>query len=778
MTRPGRCGLLVLGLLASGTSGAWADPPKLADASPAGARRGEAAEVTLSGTGLGANPRLIAAFPCQVEALPAERSKPEAWAFRLIIPASVPIGAYPVRVQTDEGVSNPMLFAVGQLPQVAEVEDNGKFEAAQALPATPLVVEGRAAGNDVDQFRFAGKKGQKIVVDAQCARIGSVLDPSIKLSQATPTRRFVAAADDTPGLLTDARLTAELPEDGDYVVELSDSRYAGAGRPVYRLLIGEIPIAEEVYPLGGREGETVGFELRGGTSADPRADAGRLSPLPHASVAWPKFGGEAGGLDVESLNPLVVSRLPELREPADPAAPPIRVAAPVVLNGRMEAPGDEDRFAVAVKPGSKLRVRVEAASLGSSLDAVLQVLNAKGAQIVQGDDQATAGPMRAGVAVKLIDPDPALAVDVPADVEEITLVVRDLEKRGGVGFPYRVVVEPATPDFKLALEASEANVPRGGTTVVGLTLTREGYDGPVTLSVVDPPAGLTFRPGSVAAGQAVGKLSLSATADAAFAVADLKIVGEGQGPEGPIRRVAARRDVFAQQEYLATNALQRETLATAPAAPSVVTLDVPAGPVEAIHGQPVAIPVTIARTAGADAAMDLNALAPPAGFTAAAVKVAEKADRADFAVVVAAEAALGATTLGLSAKGKFGEVERTVEAPAFTLNVVRPIDLTLEAPAVEAAPGATVEIKGKLARRGAFKDAVVVKLDGLPAGLTAEPVTVAPESSDFVVKAVAAADAKPAEAAAKVLAAFQVDKKDYAFPPAPLAVKIVAAPPK
>ncbi|KAJ3046426.1 hypothetical protein HK102_013181, partial [Quaeritorhiza haematococci] len=282
-----------------------------------------------------------------------------------------------------------MLFAVGQLPQVAEVEDNGKFETAQALPATPLVVEGRAAGNDVDQFQFAGKKGQRIVVDAQCARIGSVLDPSIKLSQATPTRRFVAAADDTPGLLTDARLTAELPEDGDYVVELSDSRYAGAGRPVYRLLIGEIPIAEEVYPLGGRAGEPVGFELRGGASADPRADACRLTPLAHASVAWPKFGGEAGGLDVESLNPLVVSGLPEIREPADPAAPPIRVAAPIVLNGRIEAPGDEDRFVVAVKPGSKLRVRVDAASLGSSLDAVLQVLNAKGAQIVQGDDQAT-----------------------------------------------------------------------------------------------------------------------------------------------------------------------------------------------------------------------------------------------------------------------------------------------------------------------------------------------------------------------------------------------------
>jgi len=777
MTRPGRRGLLALGILAAGASTAWADPPKIADASQAGVRRGEAAEVTLTGTSLAANPRLIAAFPFEIEALPPERSKPEAWAFRLTVPASTPIGAYPIRVQTDEGISNPLLFSVGQLPQVAEVEDNGTFDTAQALPATPVVVEGRAAGNDVDQFRFAGKKGQRIVVDAQCARIGSVLDPSIRLTQATPTRRFLAGVDDTPGLLTDARLTAELPEDGDYVVEISDSRYAGGGRPVYRLLIGEVAIAEEVYPLGGREGETVGFELRSGASPEPRAVAARMAPLAHADVAYPRFLGEAG-LDAESVRPLVVSKYPEVREPADPNATPMKVVAPAVLNGRIETPGDEDRFVVAAKPGSKLRVRVEAASLGSSLDAVLQVLNPKGAQIAQGDDQATAGPMRNGAAVNLVDPDPTLAVDVPADADEVTLVVRDLEKRGGLGFPYRVVVEPATPDFSLALDASEANVPRGGTTVVAVTVKREGFDGPLTLTVADPPAGLTFRPGSVAPGQAVGKLSLSAAPDAAFAAADLKIVGEGQGPDGPIRRVAARRDVFAQQEYLATNALEREMLATAPAAPSLVTLDAPAGPIEAIHGQPVTIPVTIARTEGADAEVELSALTPPPGFTAAAVKAPEKSDHADLVVAVAADAALGTTTLAIAAKGKFAPGERTVEAPAVALNVVRPIDLAVETPAVEAAPGATVEVKGKVVRKGAFKDPVVVKLDGLPAGLKAEPVTVAPEATDFTIPVVADAAAQPAEAAAKVVAAFQVDKKDYAFPPAPLAAKVVAAPPK
>src|SRR4051794_8980333 len=82
---------------------AWADPPKIADVAPFGVKRGEAAEVTITGANLAGNPRLIAAFPFQVEALPPERSKADAWAFKLNVPATVAVGVYPIRVQTDDG---------------------------------------------------------------------------------------------------------------------------------------------------------------------------------------------------------------------------------------------------------------------------------------------------------------------------------------------------------------------------------------------------------------------------------------------------------------------------------------------------------------------------------------------------------------------------------------------------------------------------------------------------------------------------------------------------
>ncbi len=183
-------------------------------------------------------------------------------------------------------------------------------------------------------------------------------------------RRLARASDRCPA-------DAVLPHDGDYVVELSDSRYQGASRPVYRLVVGAVPMAEEIYPLGGRAGETVGLELRGGTLAGVKIAAATVNAPFTADLFAPRIPGAMLGLasipiaattpalDVESLLPLVVSRYPEIRESADPAAPPSRTVAPVVLNGRIDPPGDEDQFILAVTPGQRLRIKVQAYEHGS-----------------------------------------------------------------------------------------------------------------------------------------------------------------------------------------------------------------------------------------------------------------------------------------------------------------------------------------------------------------------------------------------------------------------------
>jgi hypothetical protein len=775
--------VMALGWIAAFERDAASSPPEIKNITPFGAGRGVASEITINGSHLTGNPRLIAPFGFQVKG-PAGGSEAANWKLKLAIDPNVAVGVYPVRVQTEDGISNPFLFAVGQLPQVAEKEENSTFEVAQPISDPPVVVEGQVPDNDVDFFRFRGLKGQKIVVDAQCARIGSGIDPTIRLTTAGAARTYIASADDTPGLLTDARLTAVLPEDTDYVVEISDSRYQGAGRPVYRLLIGAVPMAEEVYPLGGRAGETVGLELRGGTlpgvavaAATVKSPFGTDRFQPRITAAM--IGSAVAGrpvFDLESLRPLAVSSDPELREPADASAPPVRGVAPVVFNGRIDPAGDEDRFTAIVTPGQRLRIKVHAYELGSSLDAVLRVLGNSAAVIANADDTTIPLPPRMNMPQSLSLPDPTLELTVPGGTTEITLVIRDLENRGGVGFPYRITVEPITPDFELAANEAQVSVPRGGTAAVGVTVKRKGYTGPITVTVAGPPAGLTVRPGTIAADQTAGVLSLSARVDAQFPAAPIKLVAQAQGSNGPIEHVAVKELVFAKQTDLPTSAMMQYGLVVAPALATPVTLDVPSLPIEVPQGFGATIPVKVTRAKGAESALAIAALPLPAGLKAAGAQVAEKATDGSIAVQAGLDAALGTMTIALQAKGKFANAERTLDVPVVTLNVVRPAAVELAAASIEVKPGTTAELKGKIIRKGAFKDPVTVKINGLPAGLKAEPVTVAGDATSFVFKVIAEARAPAASAGAQIALAFQVEKKDYPIPPTPLAVNVL--PPK
>lgn len=771
-------GLATLVGLALGVP-AWAAPPEIKGTTPFGVQKGVETEVTISGGNLAGHPELIAPFSFVVAPGETPGSDAANWKLKIKVAPETPLGTYPIRVRTDDGLSNSFLFTVGQLPQVAEKEDNGSVATAQAI-ATPAVVEGQVAGNDVDFYRFPGKKGQRIVIDAQCSRIGSGVDPSIRLT--TAAGKYVASADDSPGLVTDARLTTVLPEDADYLVELSDSRYQGGGRPVYRLIIGAVPLAEEIYPLGARHGETVGFELRGGTLPGVQVAGATVNRKPEGEVyqlraATTPPPGEVS-LEVESLPPMDVSQLPELREPAEttPASPPLRAAAPVVLNGRIDPAGDEDRFTLAVTPGQVLKIEVDAAEVGSALDGVLRVLGAKDAVLATADD-TTIPPQggKKGKAAGIITPDPSLNFTVPANTTEITLALKDLQSRGGLGFPYRITVDPVTPTFEIALNDSQISIPKGGSALIGVAIKRVGYNGPITLSLANPPAGLTVRPGTVADGQAIGTFSVSASPDVAFGALNLDVVGQAQGPAGPINVTAKKDLLFAQQGTLPTYVVTQVGLAAAPALAKALTLDAPAEPIEVVHGYGAAAPIKVTRTNGADAELAVTPLPLPPGLTIPAAKIAAKANEGSVPVNAAVETPLGVMTFGLIAKGTFDKVEQTFAVPAVSLNVVRPAALELAAPALDIKAGATIELKGKVVRKGPFKEPVTVKVNGLPAGLKAEPVTLAPDQTDFTIPVIADAKAAVAQATANVALAFQVNKKDYPTPAVPLAVKVLAA---
>ncbi|HWE40238.1 MAG TPA: hypothetical protein VG406_27045 [Isosphaeraceae bacterium] len=774
MLRPPFAAMFTAFVLA--TASAQADPPKINGTTPYGVRRGEATELTIQGGSLEANPELVAPFAFQAE--PAGKSDGGNWRLKVTVAPETPLGVYPIRVKTDGGLSNLMLLAVGQVPQVAEKEENGSFEAAQAIEM-PVVVEGQVPGSDVDCFKFRGKKGRRIVVDAACSRIGSGVDPTLRLS--TAGRSFVAASEDAPGLQSDARLVATLPEDGDYVIELSDTKYQGAGRPIYRLTVGALPVADEVFPLGGRRGETLGLEFRGGTLPDGLVAVGAVrlaAPIGATTIPWRVTNQNLGLIapgeplyDVEPIGPLAVGDWPESLESADPNATPTRAIAPAVLNGRIDPERDEDRFVVVVEPGKSYRVHVVAAALGSALDAQLQVLGAKGAVLANGDDTNTP-PLAQGLAATT-SPDPTVNVNVPGDLREITVVVRDLTGRGGVGYPYRIVVEPSEPGFDLVLNDPQVSIPKGGTVAVGVIVARRGYNGPIALRLDGAPAGLTTRALPIADGQNNGLMTISATPEVSFGAVTLDLVGEGKGPAGPILGKSSKTLILAQQGNIPTATWHQDGLAAALATAGPVAVDSPDAPIVVAQGTGSPLPLKLRRAGGADSAVDVAIVGQVPGLGLADNKLAEKAAEGHVTVNAALDAPLGTRALPLTAKGKFANADRTVTLPLVTVDVVRPAELSLATPNVEVKAGESVELKGKVERRGTFKEPVTVRLDGLPGGLKAEPVTVAPDAAEFALKLAADPAAAAATAKAKVLLAAKLGGKDYNAPPVEAGVKVV-----
>ena len=206
--------------------------------------------------------------------------------------------------------------------------------------------------------------------------------------------RLVASADDTPGLVTDGYLTAVLPEDGEYVLEFCDSRFAGAGRAVYRLLIGAVPFAGEVYPLALPRGQNAALETARGDLLDRlplrpadalRPDVLDVLPLDPRPVAGrSRLGGFRPGLGVAHAGSL--GDAVAVYEPAESAPRLPAVTPPVTIMGRLSKQGERDEFTITAPSGSKYEVRVEAWGLGSALDGQLRVFGKDGRLLGESDD--------------------------------------------------------------------------------------------------------------------------------------------------------------------------------------------------------------------------------------------------------------------------------------------------------------------------------------------------------------------------------------------------------
>jgi hypothetical protein len=463
--------------------------PVITDLQPRGAQKGRPFTLTVIGRDLGEGARIESTLPASFTPLGPEKGV--MGASFLVEPTGDPaVGVYPIRVITPSGISNVQLFSVGLFPEYTEEESrpgalpnsNDTIETAQPLPSAPLTVNGKLKGPERDVYRVSAKAGEKRVIEVEARRCGSAIDPVLELEDSSG--RVLARSEDAALLGLDARVEFTFPRDGYYYVVVHDARYSTQTANFYRLKIGSYSYAQEVFPLGGRRGETVQVSLGARKiTADLRNTPNDVRQI---FINLP----DSPALPV----PFAVGDVPEVTAPVTGT-----VAAPVTINGRLDRPGAADRYQIQVTPGEPLTFRIQARELGTSkLMAVISVFDAKGVKLGQAGDEPLAEDVY-NLNQSRTAGDPEIVIQAPPDAHTLTVAVEDLAKRGGPAYAYRLNVRKDAQDIRVILNPPYINVPDGGSVVVPVTVERHGYDGPVRLRVANTPNGLLAEGGTVVA---------------------------------------------------------------------------------------------------------------------------------------------------------------------------------------------------------------------------------------------------------------------------------------
>lgn len=519
----------------------YAGPPTLTKLQPRGAQKGRPFTLTVAGLNLGEGPSILSTLPATFTPIGEDKTeeKPGRSAAFLVEPTSEwQVGVYPIRVKAANGISNILLFSVGAFPELTEEESrtgslphqNDTIERAQALPATPLTLNGALKGPERDVYRLQIAAGERRVFEVEARRCGSAIDPVIRVLDGSG--KMIARSEDDPVLSLDARLAVTFPKAGFYYVEVHDARFSTQAQDFYRLKTGAYEYASEVYPLGGRRGEQVEVSVSG---TKVKADLTALK-TPQTFVNLPN----SPALPL----PFAIGDYPEAQEPV---AGPLQL--PVTVNGRLSKPAEVDKYEVAVTPGDEFIFSLQARELGTSkIMGLITVYDEAGKRLASAGDGPLPVDVGAVQASSRTQGDPTLPFKVPENVKRLTVAVEDLAQRGGAHYAYRLSAHRAPFDLQASILTPYVNVPAGGTALVNVSVERQGYAGPIRIEALNVPKGVSIAGGDIPAevpdpnNRATSRramLSLTAEPGAEFSAIEIGFRAIGKDEKGqPVVRDA------------------------------------------------------------------------------------------------------------------------------------------------------------------------------------------------------------------------------------------------
>ena len=780
---------------------AIAAQPRLKRLDPPGAQQGKPFQLTVVGEGLPADAEVLSALPAVFTALTspgagrAEGEQEEQLRFLVELKEETPVGLYPIRLATEDGLSNLLLFSVGAFAELSETA--GPFPSqdsagpGRTIDSLPVTVNAALADKERDLYRIRGRKGQRLVIEVEARRLGSAIDPVVRLLDSR--RKQLAMNNDTPGLGLDCRLDVSFPQDGDYIIVVHDARFSEQPRNFYRLKIGNFSYAGGIFPLGWSRGTRTKVNFLGGNlpgSSEVEVDLTGLEEK-HDFTTIP-VPGDPGSLPFT----FAVSGLPEVLEPSGQELNSLTPST--VFNGRISEAGEVDQFRLSVGPGEHWFINLDAAGLGTSrLSGVLTVYDQQGRILTSGGDEIPDIDVFNLVSPGSTSSDPHVSFQVPEGLDEVLIAVEDLAQRGGPFYGYRLRALRQPPEFTLTLTTPYINVPEGGTASVGVSAERRGFMGSIRLTVDGLDEGLTVKGGlipseSLGPGDSrllsrQGVLTVTARQGTSTGIRELSVWGEAELEDGTVIRRRARGPALVAEILGGITGLENarrddQKAFTAP----WLGIELPTMVGRALPAQlTLASPERIRLVQGMEydfhwefVSTD-SALKPPQQVVVAtpgAREIRVKRGNAEYeksgVVTLSTTEGTPHTTFNVVFSGEV-EIQgrqQTVYTPAVAVEVVKGYDIVVPSDGFTLQPGGRAELVATIRRDPAFKQAVEVKAENLPPGVLCTPTEVLGEQQEMrmpcQVKAATAPGEYPIElTSSSVLAGRDKEKVSYRISP-------------
>ncbi|MBK8090543.1 MAG: hypothetical protein IPK32_00710 [Verrucomicrobiaceae bacterium] len=443
-----------------------------------------------------------------------------------------------LRVRTPWGLSNPMRFVVGQLPEYREAEPPREFDLEKyrgGMDAVknkrvfnesvtlPVTLNGRIMPGEVDEFTFTAKKDERVVLAMHARSLIPYLADAVpgwfqSVVSLHDDQGFEVGYSDGYRFDPDPVLFYKIPADGLYRIRVHDSIYRGRDDFVYRISLGQLPFLTGISPLGATAGEKVEITYQGGNLGSEFKTTYQAPKEPGIVLMQAKVGGLTS-----NAIPFQIDSVPQERErePNNTLGGAQELKPPMIVNGLIETIGEADFYRVKGRGNHELIVEVFARRLGSPVDSSLSVFDNEGNQIAFNDDHED---LASGLTTHHADS--RVSVKLPADGQAF-IRVSDTQGQSGITNAYRLKVHIAERVFSLRITPASLSAKPGTTARVTVHALRDGgFTGPITLALKDAPKGFEMKNAVVPEGKDTADVTISVPSGPDHAQPDaLTIIG-------------------------------------------------------------------------------------------------------------------------------------------------------------------------------------------------------------------------------------------------------------